>query len=241
MQVIEPLFLLLALLAEVMGTIGGFGSSVFFVPLASWYLSMHAVLGLTAVFHLFSNLSKIAFFRSGLQKHLLLFLGVPAVVMVLAGSVLAGQMPDWLLQRILGLFLAGLSLFLLVSGYAISSRSTIATVAGGALSGFAAGLLGTGGAIRGLTMASFNLEKSAFIATSAFIDLGVDATRTVVYYKSGFMDKTTLIYVPILLLIAVVGTYAGKWLLRFIPQNRFRQLSLFLILGIGLLTLWRSF
>ncbi|MDO1498978.1 hypothetical protein Q2T40_01035 [Winogradskyella maritima] len=36
------------------------------------------------------------------------------------------------------------------------------------LAGFSAGLLGTGGAIRGLTMAAFNLEKNMFIATSAF-------------------------------------------------------------------------
>ncbi len=37
------LFILLALLAEILGTIGGFGSSVFFVPIASLFLEKHGV------------------------------------------------------------------------------------------------------------------------------------------------------------------------------------------------------
>jgi uncharacterized membrane protein YfcA len=40
------LFILLALLAEVIGTVGGFGSSVFFVPVANFFLDFQSVLGL---------------------------------------------------------------------------------------------------------------------------------------------------------------------------------------------------
>ncbi|MCS6916358.1 MAG: sulfite exporter TauE/SafE family protein [Chitinophagales bacterium] len=238
---IQPAFLLLTFLAEVTGTVGGFGSSVFFVPVAALYLSMYSALGLTALFHLFSNLSKLLLFRSGLQRHLLLYLGVPAVVMVLAGSLLAGRLPEALLQRFLGVFLVLSSLLLLWRQTSISPQSQAATIFGGALSGLAAGLLGTGGAIRGITMASFNLEKSAFVATSAFIDLCVDATRTVVYYRNGFIQKDLLIYVPFLLLIALLGTWAGQRILRHVPQTRFRQLSLLLVLAIGVFTLWNSF
>ena len=53
------IFFLLALLAEIVGTISGFGSSILFVPLASLVLDFKVVLGITAVFHVFSNLSKI--------------------------------------------------------------------------------------------------------------------------------------------------------------------------------------
>jgi len=71
MDKVSFLFLLLALIAEILGTIGGFGSSVFFVPLANFYFDFETVLGLTAVFHVFSNLSKIAQFRKGLDKKLI--------------------------------------------------------------------------------------------------------------------------------------------------------------------------
>ena len=69
MTEINYIFLLLALLAEILGTIGGFGSSVFFVPLSNFYFDFHSVLGLTALFHLSSNLSKIFHFKKGLNKN----------------------------------------------------------------------------------------------------------------------------------------------------------------------------
>ena len=65
MKDISVVFLLLALIAEIIGTIGGFGSSVFFVPIGNFYFDFYSVLGLTAVFHLSSNLSKIFLFKKG--------------------------------------------------------------------------------------------------------------------------------------------------------------------------------
>ena len=62
------LFLLLALLAEIVGTISGFGSSILFVPLASYFIDFKLVLGITAVFHVFSNLSKIFLFQKESTK-----------------------------------------------------------------------------------------------------------------------------------------------------------------------------
>ena len=41
MKEISFVFLLLSLLAEIIGTIGGFGSSVFFVLIANFYFDFH--------------------------------------------------------------------------------------------------------------------------------------------------------------------------------------------------------
>ena len=68
------LFILLALLAEVIGTVGGFGSSVFFVPVANFFLDFQSVLGLTALFHLSSNITKISMFRKGVDWKLVLLI-----------------------------------------------------------------------------------------------------------------------------------------------------------------------
>jgi hypothetical protein len=48
------------LLAEVAGTNSGFKSSVFCVSFANFFFDFHAVLGITAIFHLANNTSKIA-------------------------------------------------------------------------------------------------------------------------------------------------------------------------------------
>ena len=96
---------------------------------------------------------------------------------------------------------------------------------------------GTGGAIRGLTMAAFNLEKSIFIATSAFIDFMIDFSRAVVYYNNGYINQKVLIYVPFLVVIGITGTWLGKKILNYIPQDKFRRLSLFFVLIIGTVTI----
>lgn len=237
MKDVNFIFIVLALIAEIIGTVGGFGSSVFFVPLGNFYFDFHSVLGLTAIFHLSSNLSKIFLFKKGLDKKLLLNIGVPAVFFVVLGGLLSKYVRSSLLEIILGLFLVGFSLLFLVKSEISVSPNKKNAIAGGVFSGFSAGLLGTGGAIRGLTMAAFNLKKSVFIATSAFIDFMIDFSRTFVYYNNGYIHKHDLIYVPFLLVIGLLGSFVGKKLLIFIPQSKFRRLSLIFILIIGMVTL----
>lgn len=73
------IFIALAFVSEILGTVSGFGSSILFVPVASVFFDFKTVLGITAVFHVFSNLSKIALFRKGVRKDIVLKLGIPAV------------------------------------------------------------------------------------------------------------------------------------------------------------------
>ncbi|WP_340073608.1 sulfite exporter TauE/SafE family protein [Leptobacterium sp. I13] len=234
---INSLFLILALLAEIIGTIGGFGSSVFFVPIANFYFDFQSVLGLTALFHISSNLSKIALFRKGLDKKLLIYIGVPSVIFVMIGGFLSKYLSSSILELTLGAFLIILSLLFLIKKNIIIKPEKKEALLGGTLSGFVAGLLGTGGAIRGLTMAAFNLEKNVFIATSAMIDFFVDLSRTIVYFFNEYIHFHDLIYVPFLFIIGFIGTYIGKRILNKIPQTYFKKTSLLLILIIGITTI----
>ncbi|WMI64978.1 sulfite exporter TauE/SafE family protein [Aestuariibaculum sp. YM273] len=240
MKNLQFVFLLLALIAEVIGTIGGFGSSVFFVPIANFYFDFQTVLGITAVFHVVSNLSKIALFKKGIDKKLILYIGVPAVLFVIIGGVVSKYLKVTFLELFLGLFLVSLSLLFLIKKDLIIKPHKKEAVIGGTLSGFVAGVVGTGGAIRGLTMAAFNLEKNVFIATSAIIDFGVDLSRTIVYFFNGYIKEDILIYIPFLVGIGILGTYLGKLLLNKISQENFKKISLGLILIIGIVTIIKS-
>lgn len=235
LQKVSFLFLVLALIAEIVGTIGGFGSSVFFVPLANFFFDFQTVLGLTALFHVFSNISKIALFRKGLDKKLLLSIGIPSVVFVIIGGILTQFLDNKVLEIVLAVFLIAFSLLFLIKKELVVKPTSKSTFVGGSLSGFTAGLLGTGGAIRGITMAAFNLKKNVFIATSAAIDFAIDFTRTIVYFFNGYIKTDILIYIPFLIIISWVGTYIGKYILQFIPQEKFKQIALGLILFIGII------
>ena len=231
-----PVFVILSLLAEVLGTVGGFGSSVFFVPIANFFFDFQSVLGITALFHLSSNVTKIAFFKKGIDKRLILYLGIPAVIFVSIGAFFSKYFNPLILTYILGLFLIVTSLLFLIFKKLMVIPNSINAILGGTLSGFSAGLLGTGGAIRGITMAAFKLDKNKFIATSAVIDLGVDFSRTIIYYLNGYMHKHDFYIIPILIVVSIIGTWIGKKILNTISQDHFRNFVLVLILLIGILS-----
>lgn len=226
------IFFLLALLAEIVGTISGFGSSILFVPLASLVVDFKVVLGITAVFHVFSNLSKIYLFQKGIDKQIALKLGIPAVLFVTLGAWLTNYIPQKEIELGMNFIIFSIALYMMSGHHKRIKESNTNLYLGGTLSGFFAGLIGTGGAIRGITLAAFNLEKDAFIATSAIIDMGVDVSRAGVYIASGYFQREHVILIPFLIIISIAGSYAGKRILNYIPEKTFQ----YIVLGVILLT-----
>lgn len=234
------LFLLAAFLCEILGTIGGFGSSVFFVPIAGFFFSFNMVLAITGILHVFSNVNKLLLFRNSIDKKLLQYYGIPSVLLVLAGSYLSTHTSFELAELTLAFFLVIFSATLLMLPNLQLPATRNNALLSGALAGLLAGFNGTGGAVRGISMAAFNLEKNTFVATSAAVDLGVDVSRSAVYLSYGYFDKQYWYLIPLLLVISFFGSLVGKKLLNRIPQEKFKKLVLFLILGIGLILLYKE-
>ena len=241
MPELDLLFLALLFFAEVLGTIGGFGSSMLVMPLAGWFLPFDQALGLTAVFHVFSNAAKIILFRQGVDRRLLVWLGVPAVIGVIIGARVTVHLDERLLSVVLGslLMVMGLGLLIKEEWRLRATRGNALT--GGAISGFIAGVAGTGGAVRGITLAAFALEKSAFVATSAWIDMGVDLSRSVVYASNGFVTREVLLCLPAMALISVLGSWLGKMALTRMEQGQFRRVVLALVIIMGAVSLAQGF
>ena len=129
------------------------------------------------------------------------------------------------------------SLTLLIFRHFSLKPTLVNSIGGGVISGFIAGLLGTGGAIRGITLAAFNLKTEVFIATSAIIDLGVDSSRTVVYALNGYIHLENLKLSIILFFVSIVGTYIGKKVLTRISEEQFKSIVLVLVFTTGVITL----
>lgn len=223
------LFLVLALISEIVGTISGFGSSILFVPVASLFFDFKTVLALTAVFHVFSNVSKITLFRAGIDKNIAVKLGIPAIVCVIAGAYFTTIVNSEVMSLILDAVLVSLAIYLVINFDKRLTPTNTNLLVGGSASGFMAGLVGTGGAIRGITLAAFGMPKDIYIATSAIIDLGVDLSRSVVYIYNRYFPMHLLFLVPFLVLIGFAGGYIGKLLLRYVSERLFRYLTLILI------------
>ena len=234
------LFYILAFISEIIGTVGGFGSSVFLIPLGGFFFDFQTVLAVTAVMHVFSNISKLVMFYKGINWRLMLLIGLPAVIFVLLGSWLSTILYLKYAELVLGIFLIAFSIFFFWKPDFKIEPTKPNAILGGTVSGFLAGLIGTGGAVRGLSLAAFNLEKNMFIATSAAIDFFVDASRTVVYLNNGYLEKEYYTTIPFLLAVAILGSYTGKLILKYISGVQFKKIVLSFVLIIGVIMIWET-
>ena len=234
------IFILLAFIAEILGTISGFGSSILFVPVASLFFDFKAVLGITAIFHVFSNLAKIVLFRNGIQKEIILKLGIPAVIFVIIGAILTTYFPTKQIELIMNIMLVFLAIYLLVHFNKPVKQSNANLYFGGVASGFIAGFAGTGGAIRGITLAAFQLPKEVFVSTSAVIDLGVDFSRAVIYTSNSYFKKEFIVLIPFLIGISILGSYIGKLILQKTSEVVFRYLVLSVIILTAILQIYKQ-
>ena len=230
----DILFFLSALIAEIVGTVAGFGSSTIFLPIALFFVDFKTAIILVAIFHISGNLSRVAFFKHGLNWKILTIFGVPSILLALLGANLIDILPQDILKLILGVFLIAFSATSLKSPKLRIPANTKSLVAGGSLSGFLAGLIGTGGALRASFLTGFKLEKFAYIATSASIALATDATRIPVYISQGFLSEQFYYHIPILIGLAVAGSYIGRKIVGRINQSIFRKIVLVAIILVSM-------
>lgn len=215
-----------AFVSEVIGTMAGFGSSTIFLPLALLLVDFKTALVLVAFLHIFGNATRYVLFRNALDRKLFAVFGVPSVIMTAAGAAFAAYAPQDILKTALGAFLVlYASVSLARPELRFTAAKSVAIIGGGA-SGFVAGLIGTGGALRSAFLTGFGLGKEAYIATAAMIGIVVDLTRLPVYLANGFLAPVYFGYVPLLLPVAIAGSYVGKRLIGKIPQRTFRTIVL---------------
>ena len=202
----------------------GFGSSTIFLPLASYLIEFKTALVLVGIFHLFGNISRITFFRHGLDKNVLLIFGIPSFVLSLFGATLVGDLSQTFLKFLLGIFLIVVSVAFLIKPNLSFPANRKSLVLGGGISGFIVGLIGTGGALRAVFLTGLKMEKEKYIATSAVVALGTDATRIPYYISSGFLPEQYYFLIPFLFVSAVVGSYVGKKIVTRIDQDKFKKM-----------------
>jgi len=226
MEPTDILFFIVGFLSEVIGTMAGFGSSTIFLPLSSYFVDFKTALALVAIFHLFGNISRLAFFRHGLDKKVLLLFGVPSFAFSLIGATLVGDLSQTILKLVLGIFLISICAVFLVRPKLAFPSSPKSLAIGGGVSGFIVGLIGTGGALRAAFLTGLKIDKAKYIATAAVIALGTDATRIPSYVSHGFLPESYYYYIPILFAIAVGGSFVGRKIVNKIDQEKFKKMVL---------------
>lgn len=188
----------------------------------------------TSILHVFSNSFKVIFFRKTIDWKIALWLGISSILLSILGADVVKYVNFDYLKMSLGIFLIVLSCFFYFDRVYKMAATLMNSVIAGGIAGFMAGFIGTGGAIRGLALTSFNLEKNFYVGTSSVIDFGVDAGRASVYWHNDFFSAHLIPYLPLIAVAAFLGSYLGKTILGKITQETFRKIVLILIFLTGL-------
>ena len=230
-----PLFLLCAWGAEVVGTMAGFGAATILTPIAVLFMDVKTAIAVVACFHLFGNASRLTFFWRHVDRNAWVQFGLTGVLCSLIGAGLTATLPSAAVTLLFGIFLVlyvGLSS--LIPQELRLPRTSATLVGGGVVSGFIAGLIGTGGAIRSACLLAFGLPRDVYLGTSAAIALAVDATRLPVYLVEQFIPWRMVPGVASLILVAFAGAWVGQRLIRRASPAVFRRLILAMLTLMGL-------
>jgi len=228
------IFLACAFGAEVIGTMAGFGAATVLTPIASFFMDIKTAVAVVTCFHLFGNASRLYFFGKHLQWKLVWQFGLVAVLLSFVGAQAAAWLPSNTIRLLLGSFLVLYAALEALGATALRVPSTPkALAAGGILSGFISGLIGTGGAIRSVCLLAYGLPKEAYLGTSAAIALVVDATRLPVYLTQRFIPADLLPVVGGLTGVAFAGAWTGQRLVRRVSPVVFRRLVLVMLFLMG--------
>lgn len=229
----EVLFIgVVTLIASAGGTFTGFGLSTLMVPMVVFFLPFPETLLLVGVLHWANDLWKLILFRSKPLWGLILGFGIPGAVAGVFGAGLVARLPEMLLLRIFGVLLISYTVFLFLRPSFRLAHGHGSSVISGLLSGFIAGLTGTGGAVRSAFLTAFNLPKYRYLFTSGATAMLIDTTRIATYAASGTRISAFSPGILVLLVaISFLGANIAKRFVDRVPQKAFRlAIAIFLFL-----------
>lgn len=98
-------FYISALVAEVAGTLSGFGSSSILLPIAHQFFDYKNALLLVAIYHIFGNVGRLSFTYAHWDKRIFILFGIPSVIATVIGASLVEYVNPDILKIILGIVL----------------------------------------------------------------------------------------------------------------------------------------
>ena len=235
----------------------GFGLGTILMPVFAIFFPVEIAIALTAVVHLANNLFKASLIWKEINRSVVLWFAVPAVLAAFGGAILLnnlaghGEITTYEIgnrtMRITTLKLVIAVLLVFFAVMEIDRRLEKIRLnkkflpLGGLLSGFFGGLSGHQGALRSVFLLKAGLSKEGFIATGIAAAIVIDISRLSIYGTSFFaqhfrtLGGDASLLVVTATLAAFAGSFAGR---RVLPKVTYRGVQLtvgFLILLLALL------
>ncbi len=234
----QILLAIVSILAGGIASIAGFGIGSFITPLLAVKTGIGIAVAGISIAHFCGTALRFFSLRKYINKKILLSFGLASAAGGLAGALLHSILYNIVLVIIFGclLIFAGITE---LSGLSEKMRfSGVTSWLAGGMSGFFGGLVGNQGGIRSAALFGFELKRKEFVATATGIALMVDVARIPVYLATQGNEILSIWKLILIASIAVlIGTIAGTWILRKIPEKIFKKTVAAIIIVVGIFVL----
>lgn len=217
-----------AFAAAAVSGFAGFGGALLLLPLLNGVVGVAEAVPLLTIVQIIGNASRAAFgWRRICWRPVLMFLAT-AVPFSVAGALSFASLPTTLVTRIMGLALLGF-VVLKATGMIEFSPSRRVILIGGAVTGLLSGLVGSAGPIGAAVFLSLGLPPLAYVASDATASMVMHGAKTVVYGATIDLSPSFWPLAIAMGLAMIVGTWAGRLLIKRMPVERFRQFVMVLL------------
>jgi uncharacterized protein len=222
-------------------TLAAAGSPLLLIPLVNLLLGSGAVAPVITLGMLLGNSQRIILFWSDINWKITFWYLPGAIAGAILGAYLFTQLNlDWL-QLLIGLFL-----ILSVVGFWSKKQESSFSVEtwyflpAGFVYAFISGLIGSSGPLLNPLYLKYGLVKEEMIATKAANVVVIHVFKIIIYLAFGAMTPQYLGYGLAIGLAAAPGNWLGRYVLRSMSNQHFRQLALATMGLTGILMLWQQ-
>ncbi|MEN9284110.1 MAG: hypothetical protein RLZZ179_1603 [Verrucomicrobiota bacterium] len=223
-----------------MGKAGLSGIGIMTVVLMAQIIPGKASSGTVLPLLIAADLMAAALFRQQILWNQILRLAWPILAGIISGCAILAAMPDSSFKPVIGWMVLGmLSLQIIRQSHpAFSARlphSTGFLWFAGLLTGISTMIANAAGPVATIYLLLMGLPKKEFIATMAWLFLFVNLIKVPFSWSMGLITGPSLQLNLLLLPTVAAGLFAGRWIVKKLPQDRFQ----FVVLSLATLAALR--
>lgn len=222
---------------------GGFaGLGLLSVPLMALSVSPVTAGAIMLPLLIVQDVVSVWSYRREFDRRNLMTLAPGALLGVLAAYLLAAKVSDMAVGFAVGVISIGFALRRMLAGGQIERRVRRPSWSGGTLWGFICGFTSmiahAGGPPFQIYVMPQKLPPASFIGTGALFFAALNWVKVAPYIALGQFSSANLLASAALLPVAILSTFAGIWLIRRVPAERFYGIIYWLLLVVGAKLIW---
>ncbi|MEP4892171.1 MAG: sulfite exporter TauE/SafE family protein [Aliiglaciecola sp.] len=215
----------------------GAGGGVFLLLVMAAVMPISAVIPVHGLVQLGSNTNRAILTFRHLDKKMLVYFGLGAIIGAFSASLVVTQLPLALMKLLLGVFVIYLLWAKLPT---LNETSVFGKIVVGIVTTFLSMFVGASGPLVGSYMYMNNYEKLAFTATFSSCMTFQHCLKALVFGVIGFAFWDWLPLIIVMVLSGTVGTWFGIKLLKKLPAEKFKRIFKVILTLMSIHLIWQA-